>query len=66
MKRFDLTTVTRVYIEDFPVHIESSFTPAFPSLFQDRFSCLKCEGFDIRAEARLSQPAYVILHLLNL
>jgi len=43
----------------------SSFTES-PSLFPDRYSVLRCEGFDLRAEARAAQPSSVTLHLLNL
>jgi len=34
---------------------ESCLTPKFPSSFPDRSRCLRCEGFDVRDEARAIQ-----------
>ncbi|KAI5616025.1 hypothetical protein C0J50_8520 [Silurus asotus] len=36
---------------------ERNFTPESPTLFRDRSSSLRCEGFDLRAEARAAQPS---------
>ena len=45
---------------------EMCFTPESPSLFPLRFSSIRCEGFDLRAEVRAAQPSFVILLLLSL
>lgn len=45
---------------------ESSFTPKSPSSFQLRFSSLRCEGFDFRAEDRAIQPCSLILQFSSL
>ncbi|XDV26419.1 hypothetical protein PO909_030147, partial [Leuciscus waleckii] len=37
------------------------FTPESPSLFQLRFSSLRCDGFDFRAEVRMRLCFSVIL-----
>ena len=37
------------------------FTPESPSLFPLRFSSIRCEGFDVRAEVRSAQPSSVVL-----
>ncbi len=34
--------------------------------FHDRFSSLRCEGFDLRAEARAAQPSSVTPQSINL
>ncbi len=38
------------------------FTPESPRLFQLRFSSLRCDGFDFRAEVRIRLCFSVILH----
>ncbi len=45
---------------------ENRFSPESSSLFSDRSSSLRCEGFDLRAEARAAQPSSVTPHLPNL
>ncbi len=44
---------------------ERDFTEA-PSLFPDRSNSLRCEGFDLRAEAKAAKPLYVTPQSLNL
>ncbi len=39
----------------------SSFTPDGPGSFPVRSSSIRCEGFDLRAEARALYPSSVIL-----
>ena len=50
----------------FSSRTEMCFTPESPSLFPLRFSSIRCEGFDLRAEVRAAQPSSVILLLLSL
>ncbi len=45
---------------------DSSVTPESSSLFRDRLRYLRCEGFDLRAEARAAQPPSVTPQSLNL
>ncbi len=45
---------------------ESRFSPDAPNLFSDRSSSLRCEGFDLRAEARAAQPSSVTSQSFNL
>ncbi len=42
------------------------FTPESPSLLLFRFSSLRCDGFDFRAEVRIRLCFSVILHLHRL
>ncbi len=42
------------------------FTPESPSLLSLRFSSLRCDGFDFRAEVTAEQPSSVISHHPNL
>ncbi len=42
------------------------FTPESPSLLSLRFSSLRCDGFDFRAEVRIRLCFSVILHLHRL
>lgn len=46
--------------------VESSFTPESPGLFPLKSSSLKCEGLDVRADAREVQLFSVILQFDNL
>ncbi len=45
---------------------ESNFTPESFSLFHERFSSLRCEGFDVITDARAAQPSSVTSQLLKL
>lgn len=41
-------------------------TPESPSVFPLRFSSIRCEGFELRAEVRAAHPFSVTLLLLRL
>ncbi len=45
---------------------ESRLTPESPSLFHDRSNSLRCEGFDLRAVSRATQPSSVTPQSFNL
>jgi len=45
---------------------QQCFTPESPSLFQLRFSSLRCNGFDFSAEVRMRHCFSVIPHLYRL